>query len=807
MKQPTVALAMIVKGDKSEADHLRNCLGNISSFVDSIYIDFNSPDGHIDAELVQIARDYNSDYTENVWTGDFAGARNTNFNRVDEKYDWVLWLDADDTVDKPEEIRKIIAVASKSVHGIFVKYDYGHDEYGNVTISHYVARLVRNDKSYAWKSSISDGEVSVHETLNEIIPLGKAVCDDFVIVHHADSERATSSLYRNIELLEKMYEEQVTNKKVDPRTLYYLATHYYDAYLFGDAKNLLQQYMTMSGWNEERAGALTYLGKIYDMEKKPDQAKHAYLLALGENQNDPHPYIELSELEYRNGRYQDSADWSEKAIALPPPKTTMVLRPLENTFRAYLLAAQAYTNVGGKMLDKALQRAQDALKLRPLDNDAKNAQDLIEKLIEQRENIRAAVRLVNIFKNTKHEENIIPLIDSLPREVQDNPLILNTRHQYARPQVWKKNTIALFVGQGPLGIWDSTSIDSGIGGSEEAVIRLSRELSDLGWQVTIFGTPKDDYVERKIHDKRFIVPASDPDIKDNDIIWKQYYEFNPKDTYNVLISWRNPAFFDFNFKARKKYLWLHDIMEKAEFTKERLANLDKVIFVGQYHAEYYEGVIPEDKWFVSGNGISPEDFEAIDKKKLKRQKHRLIYMSAHNRGLEILLDNWEKIKKEVPDAVLDIYYGWESFDAAHRDNPERMAWKQKIVRQTNELSDVTDHGRISQERIVKEIATADILAYPCIFPEVYCITYAKALAGGAYPVASDYAELGNYIVGAQVHYEEGDIDKFAEDYIKELIDILKTDYTDSVDRTTIMQQSRRAFSWTNTANEWSEEMK
>jgi len=814
MKQPTIALAMIVKGAKDEAEHLANCLDNISSSVDAIYLNINTPKGvKIAPEIIAVAKKYKTTYFETEWKGNFVEARNFIFDKVDKKYGFLMWLDADDTVDKPDEIRKVIAILAKTQQGVYIRYDYDHDEFGNTTVSHMVARIVRNNGSYTWQSSIADGGVAVHETLVEVIPRPKAICEDFKVIHHADSDRRTQSLIRNIGLLEGMYKRQQKSGEVDPRTLFYLATHYYDAGNYSQAKDLLQNYMLLSGWAEERCEALIYLGKIMEMEGKTDQAHHAYLLAIGEYQNSPRPYIELSAIDFKRRRFEESASWIEKCLALPPPSTTMVQRPMESTFKAYMLAAQAYVNIGGKKLDDAQKYVLKALDLRPLDDEAQQSRDIIESMIAQREDIRAAMRIVRKFEENDTKK-VLPFLDTLPADVQDNPLILTTRHRYTEPKVWGDKTIALYVGQGPLGVWGPWSLEEGIGGSEEAVIRLSRELALLGWNVTVYATPGErwgtdvhyesaniwNYIDSSIAEK--------PQLEHEDsskmpaVQWKQYYEFNPRDEYNVLVSWRNPAFFDAEIKAKKSYLWLHDVMEKEEFLPERLERIDKVIFVGQYHADLYKGIIPEEKWFVSGNGIEPKDFIEADGK-FKRVPHRMVYMSSHNRGLKILLDNWSEIKKAVPDATLDIYYGWQSFDALTKDNPERTEWKRQIVDQINSLDGVTDHGRISQFQIVEEINKAEIFAYPCIFPEVYCISQVKAMAGGAFPVTSDYGELANYAKygGKQVHYEYGKVKDFAKAYTKELITALQSDST-NLD----VQSVRDTFSWQNTAKQWDKEM-
>lgn len=792
LKQPTIALGMIIKGTADEAPHLRKALSSINGYVDAIFLDINAPKGTKHAqEVIDVAEQFGADYALTEWTGNFVEARTNNWARIPKDFDWYMWLDSDDTVDDPKEIRHLIAIASKQ-QGIYVKYDYDHDEYGNVTVTHWVARIVRNNGSYAWKSSISDGGVAVHETLNEVIPRPKSMTNDIKVVHHAEEDRRQASLDRNITLLEGMYARQTKEGEVDPRTLFYLATHYYDALRYGEAVKLLQEYLQLSGWNEERCEARLYLGNILRKAGRNAEAKQEYLMAVGEFQNSPRPYIELAELEHEDKRYEFSLNWVEKALNVPKATTTMVLRPLESSYKAYMLGAQACVNIGGKKLDDALEYAEKALKLRPLDEDAKASQELVEKLIEQREDIRAAARLIRSFEEHEQEEKILPLLDSLPADVQDNPLILTARHKYTPPKVWPKKSIALYVGQGPLGIWGPWSLDEGIGGSEEAVIQLSRQLSLLGWQVTVFATPGERAGDDIYGDKIY-----EPAIK-----WKQYYEFSPHDEYDVVIAWRNPGFFDGQFKARKKYLWLHDLMDREEFIPERLANLDKVIFVGQYHADYYKGVIPEEKWFVSGNGIAPEDFIEVDGN--ERTPHRMVYMSAYNRGLKLLLDMWPEVKKEVPDATLDVYYGWESYDAINRDNPERMEWKDGLVKQMKELEGVTDYGRISHKQIAEELSKSDVLAYPCIFPEVYCITYVKAMAAGTYPVTSDYAELVSYD-GAHAHYERDGIQQFITDYTQLLIKTLKEGVSDEV-RTNLKQTARNKYSWKSTAKEWSKEL-
>lgn len=806
MEYPKIACAMIVKGVAEEAPLLANALASLNGYVDDFYISLNAPKGEkISKKVRLVAEQYTNpaNVFTSEWRGDFAGARNEIFNKVPKKYDWIMWIDADDTVDNPEKIREIVAICSKQVQGIFLKYDYAHDEFGNVTVSHWVCRIVRNNGTFAWKSSFDDEQVTVHETLCEVRTVSKVMNDEVRIVHRSNSERMDASLQRNLGLLEGMYERQMQKGNIDPRVLYYLGTHCYDARMYGRAKQLFQDYMQLSGWAEERSDALVYLGDIYQLEGKIGQAKHAYLLATGENPNNQRAYINLGELEYIDKRFQQSIDWLDKALECKKPKTTVVLFPMESTFKAYMLLAQSHVNLGGKSLNDAYKYVQKALQLRPLDIDAQNARDLIEKLIQVRDGTRAAMRLVSSLDKEGQNENVLKLLDLLPTDLQDSPAVLTARHKYTKPEKWPKKSIAIYVGPGPLGTWGPENIDKGISGSEEAVIQLSRLLGEMGWHVTIFATPKesrtDDWrpfgsLDQKLYGGEDHFPP----------LWKHYWEFNPKDEYDVLIGWRSPWFFDGEFKARKTYLWLHDMIDKPELTEERLSKIHKVIFVSQWHADQYADVVPEDKIFVSGNGIDPKQFEKYDD--IERDPYKCIYTSAHERGLKILYDIWPEVKKAVPQATLDVYYGWDGYDAINRDNPERMQWKAELVKQEKKLKElgVIDHGRVGHDEIAKAMSSAGVFAYPCIFPEVYCISLIKAQAAGCYPVTSDFAVLDEYNrYGMRVPLDTKKYEEFREQYAAMLIVAL----TDHVALTKgEVEKVRKGFSWQKTAEGWDKEM-
>lgn len=804
---PTVALAMIVKNTPEELSYLDACLASVSEHVDAIYIDFNGSSVASNSTIAAVVNKYNIKAEYRVWEKNFVKARKDVFKRVASKYQWILWLDADDTVENPEKIKQIAAITSSHVDGLLATYDYSHDDYGNVTTSHMSMRLVRNNGSFSWKSSFDDGGESVHESLVQTHAVNKLGTEDFKIIHHSNGERQTESLFRNIELLEKMYERLLEKKQPDPRILYYLGVHYYDAGRYVEARERLAQYIKLSGWSEERSEAWVYVGLIYRFfEHRPDNAENSFLQAIKENSANPDPYVELADICMSQDRNEAAELWLNRALQSPKPKTTMILHPQEATYRVFKSLATLYTRMDGSKLTDAQNYIKKALELRPYDLECQKLRELIDRLIEVRDQTRAIATVGRLFKKGGNER-VREFLDMLPLELQDNTLVMQIRQDVMDPVKWAKKSIAIYLGESTLGTWGPDNLETGIGGSEESVIQLSRLLGQLGWHVTIYGTPG----EQAGHDRwRAFGSLDEPAYNGGKPghyapYWKHYWEFNPNDKFDVLISWRNPMMFDYEIKARKKYLWIHDVIEAEEFTKFRLKNLTKVMFVSQYHADIYKDVIPEDKIFVTGNGIDPKAFAEQDDL-YTRQDQRMVYMSAHERGLEVLYDVWPIVKRAVPLAKLDVYYGWQSFDAITKNNPPQQQWKSEMIAKEKKLIGVTNHGRIGHKQIIKEIFKADVFAYPCTFPEVYCITLIKAMAGGAYPVTSDFSVVKDFnTYGPQVHYDKTKYEAFKKAYAKQLIESLKADWPES-SRSEMMREVRKKFSWTNTAEGWNNEM-
>jgi glycosyltransferase involved in cell wall biosynthesis len=202
--------------------------------------------------------------------------------------------------------------------------------------------------------------------------------------------------------------------------------------------------------------------------------------------------------------------------------------------------------------------------------------------------------------------------------------------------------------------------------------------------------------------------------------------------------------------------------------------------------------VPDEKIYVSTNGINSDDFvDLVSNKK----PHRIIYASSYNRGLETILKQWPDIRKEIPDAELHIYYGWEVFDQfVNQGLIQEDGWKSRMVELMRQ-DGVKEHGRIGHKELLKEYCKAAIFAYPCTYAgEINCIAFTKAVACGCYPVTNDYAVM-------EERNKFGLVAKDEESFKEYLIDALKKSHNDPIDRDYIQENS-----WDTVAKDWCERL-
>lgn len=153
------------------------------------------------------------------------------------------------------------------------------------------------------------------------------------------------------------------------------------------------------------------------------------------------------------------------------------------------------------------------------------------------------------------------------------------------------------------------------------------------------------------------------------------------------------------------------------------------------------------------------------------RQHKLFWGSSYDRGIQHLLKMWPKIKETYPNAELHIAYGWVLFDAAYTDNKERQAWKQKM-QYLMQHHGITEHGRLSKQKLAKLRKSCGIWAYPTDFGETNCITALDCQRDGVVPCVINKAGLRESVQSGVCI--EGDIydEETQEEYLEALLDLM-----------------------------------
>ena len=176
------------------------------------------------------------------------------------------------------------------------------------------------------------------------------------------------------------------------------------------------------------------------------------------------------------------------------------------------------------------------------------------------------------------------------------------------------------------------------------------------------------------------------------------------------------------------------------------------------------------------------------------------YFSSYDRGLECLLNMWPEVVKAIPEATLDIYYGWDIFDKVNAKNPELMRWRFVMTQKIRSLKEkgVVEHGRVSHKELAKAMKEIKVWAYPTEFTEIHCITALKAQEAGCIPVTTGCYALeetvqdNTYTVKCEDIYSNVDKQK---EFVDKLVEALKSDHeTKPVDN----------VDWSDVAKVWDE---
>src|SRR5262245_49525252 len=197
-----------------------------------------------------------------------------------------------------------------------------------------------------------------------------------------------------------------------------------------------------------------------------------------------------------------------------------------------------------------------------------------------------------MLQRIKDEKKLKTTIGYLPRVVASHSAIVSLRNARFVKETSSGRDLVISCGN-TTHEWSpkllTTNGKGFVGGSEEAVINLSRELTELGWNVTVYNNcgnkPTTDLVT--CYDHNGVTTH-------RTVTYRPSWERNFFDKQDVVILWRFPKPLDTHINAAKVFVDLHDTVEAEEFTPERLQRVTKVLVKSQFHRSLFPD-IPDEK--------------------------------------------------------------------------------------------------------------------------------------------------------------------------------------------------------------------
>jgi tetratricopeptide (TPR) repeat protein len=270
---------MIVRNEAATLPRLAPCLaGRIDRWT---IVDTGSTDG-----TPQVARELfkhlPGEDIQDEWRG-FGPSRNVALEAAEPHSDWLLTLDADETIHgdvSPEGVGDEVDAVEVEEH------------YGNLRF--WLPRLVRSGRGWRWQ-----------RRAHEYLSLGDrhprtARCSIGWVYHHAEGGSGADKFEREIALLRQDWAELPD----DARTAFYLGRSFDDLSRYVEARDWYRKRLSLSGWDEESFYARWRLGCCLRALGSPDEACATLWRAWAERPWRAEPLVSLAE------HYRSEQAWS-----------------------------------------------------------------------------------------------------------------------------------------------------------------------------------------------------------------------------------------------------------------------------------------------------------------------------------------------------------------------------------------------------------------------------------------------------------------------------------------------------------------
>lgn len=281
----------------------------------------------------------------------------------------------------------------------------------------------------------------------------------------------------------------------------------------------------------------------------------------------------------------------------------------------------------------------------------------------------------------------------------------------------------------------------GLGGSESAVIQISKELVKLGLSVTVFNAcDEDQHLPGIYNGVEYCALSGIADIKEDfDVVISSRtpapFATDPKQDFGLVRAWSREHFAPLR-RAPHRIVWMHDTFSWGDQYLETLVRqglVTQIWCLSDFHFDYvascdhgsfrnYEYL--KNYLWITRNGIGIYDIPL-----LSRDPNLFIFNANQSKGLAPLLNSiWPRVEQQLPDARLMVIGGHYDFGSKF-DNSESNEFANLTANHRSNPR-ITFTGIITQQQVAEWSAQASYFIYPAALPETFGISTWEALYQG-----------------------------------------------------------------------------
>ena len=248
-------------------------------------------------------------------------------------------------------------------------------------------------------------------------------------------------------------------------------------------------------------------------------------------------------------------------------------------------------------------------------------------------------------------------------------------------------------------------------------------------------------------------------------VWEDIDIYQLQDLYmvrtppDVVISFNEPDMMRFSPKEALKicFMQLNDFGYCQAGFEEFV---DIFISPSESHKEYIKQFTPNShhKWKVMPNCIDEELFD-LAKKELGdyvKKEGSVLYCSSPDRGLHLLLSQWHRIRKEVPNASLNVFYDFDKWYNSLQGitKQDNLIWQEfknradyiKYALDKMKIGfNIIHHKNVNKIEMYKHMLKSEVLAYPVstpTFTEGFSSSIMENMFADVCPIISSQDSIG-----------------------------------------------------------------